>query len=115
MEKLEKAEAEGRKLGINFDTGSKKSSETKPNNNNNNNNRSITLEELKRGEVGDGISDNPQTPAVNNDDGGKINKPATKPDTNPPSPPPPPPATKTAPPKPTSETGVKRKGKKGDN
>ncbi len=112
MEKLEKAEAEGRKLGINFDTGSKKSSETKSNNNNNKNNRSITLEELKRGEVGDGISDNPQTPAVNNDDGGKTNKPAAKPDTNPP---PPPPAAKTAPPKPTSETGVKRKGKKGDN
>jgi penicillin-binding protein 1A len=105
LEKLEKADAEGRKLGIKFETGTKSSGIVKKQGES----KTITLEELQNGETDGTLKPPPPLPPANND-GEKTNPkpPAPKPETDPPP-------AKTPVPKPPQQEGTKRKGKKGDN
>ncbi len=105
LEKLEKAEAEGRRLGVRSNTGGSKRTVKRPTES-----RTITLEELQNGSS-DGITTDIQTPPANN--GGTT---TPKPNATPkPAQPKSTPAVKKPPtPKPTPKKGTRRKGKKGD-
>jgi penicillin-binding protein 1A len=103
LEKLEKAEAAGRKLGIKFDTG-QKSSDKKDES------KTITLEDLQNGTT-DGTTTDSTKPKTNTGTGTNPANPkeTPKPGGNNPTTP-----AKTPAPKPTPNNGTKRKGKKGD-
>ncbi len=99
LEKLEKADAEGKKLGVKFETGTRTRSKT-GGSEGTGESKTITLDELKNGNT-DGTTKPPE-----NSDGnpGTVKPPPPTPSTNPK-----PPATN-----PTPKEGTKRKGKKGD-
>ncbi len=107
LEKLEKADAEGRKLGIKFDTGTKsRKAKAGSEDDSNKENKTISLDDLKNGDPG-----GTTTPTDNSGTGGDTTtpvKPANTPGTKP--------ATTPKPPtnKPTPGQGTTRKGKKGD-
>ncbi|MDQ3635183.1 MAG: PBP1A family penicillin-binding protein [Acidobacteriota bacterium] len=106
IEKLEKAEAEGRKLGIKFEAGPKKSGSGIKEAGEN---KTITLEDLQKGETEETIKPPPPLPPTGNNDGEKTPPKVTpKTETNPPP-------AKTPAPNPPPQEGTKRKGKKGDN
>lgn len=102
LEKLEKADADARKLGIKFDSGSK--GKSNDGSNGDKENKTISLEDLKNGTT------DPNTKSSENSggDSGNSTKPASTPTTKSPDNPKPPV------PKNTPSEGTKRKGKKGD-
>lgn len=110
LEKLEKADANARKLGIKYNSGSSKnrsSSSSRSNKNSSGNkstNTTITLKDLKNGDTG-GTNTNTDTGGGNS--GAPIKTPTTPPTKTP---------TTKKPPitKPTPKKGTRRKGKKGD-
>ncbi len=105
LEKLEKADADGRTLGGRLKTGTKtRSTKTKTKTGES---KTITLEDLKNGETGGAKSDTNKT---GGGDGGKKTSQTPKPLGGKPTP------AKTKPPtqKPTPKRGTRRKGKKGD-
>ena len=108
IEKLEKAEAEARKLGIKY-SGSKKESSSSSGESSEGETKTITLEELKSGEINTTIEPRPTTdvPKTSNDTAPKATpKTTSKSVAAPPAATPKPPS--------TSSEGTKRKGKKGD-
>lgn len=107
LEKLEKADAAGKKLGGRSKVGSSNKKRTKSSGTKSSENKTITLEDLQNGNT----SVTPEgTKKPDLGEGGKKAKPTPKPLGGKPTPA----RTKKPTPKPTPKRGTRRKGKKGD-